>query len=947
MIRRAGLVAVAAGLVALAPSADAELPPRYDPALHFRTVETPHFRVHFHAGGEALAQRTARLAERAHRLVTPLLGHAPTEPTQILLVDYDDRANGWAISTPYNVIELLAVPPDPRSVLNDFDDWLWLLVAHEYTHVVHMDTVRGLAHVGNRVFGKMLSPNAAWPRWFVEGLAVWMESLVSSGGRVRSSLHDMELRMHLLEGRAFDLGVLSNPPLTWPRRDAWYLYGGRFLDYLARRFGPGVLRDVSLANAATVVPYLLDQIAEERTGQRFDILFAAFLAEQRERYEMQQKAIGAPSPQRFLTGDGEIRRTPRLSPDGGTLYSLKLDADGRPTVRALELATARERVVAEVNGDGALAVLPDGRLLLGQPDVHRQFNSFEDLFLLDPATGAFDPVTRGARLSDPDVDRAGRIVCVGRPGQARTALLVADSLDDLRAGRLRAVHEAPEGELVASPRFSPDGRSIVFLEHRGGGFDLRRLDLATGRLDDLTRDGAQDLAPAFSADGRRVFFSSDRTGIYDVYELDLDTRETRRHTRVIGGAFDPIERDGTLHFVGYRALGYDLVRHDAALAPEPAPAAPPPRPSPPVDADSPAPYPVRDYAPFDTLRPAWWLPVVGADPGGPTVGATTLGFDVTGRWSWSAGAWWGLATNQPGFAASVRTDALWPALSLQGRRSVELVPGAPEGYLESSLSGRLNASFLFRRQWSAWRVDVSWQLAALAPAAALPPGSPPPPAQGLLGTGILTLEYSSVRRWIRSISSEEGRRLSLEVRESSAWLGSDFASTSASASWAEFVKLPWSAHHVLALRVTGGAGVGALGNRRIFGLGGPSSWSLLSDAATLQSPTRLLRGYGPNTFTGRAFALATAEYRFPLADLERGFGVLPVFLRRLHGAVFVDAGDAFDPGTSPVPRLGVGAELRTELTFGYLLSGDLRLGYARGLSAGGGDQLLLLAGTHF
>ena len=39
--------------------------------------------------------------------------------------------------------------------------------------------------------------------------------------------------------------------------------------------------------------------------------------------------------------------------------------------------------------------------------------------------------------------------------------------------------------------------------------------------------------------------------------------------------------------------------------------------------------------------------------------------------------------------------------------------------------------------------------------------------------------------------------------------------------------------------------------------------------------------------------VASAEYRVPIASPELGHGTFPLSLRRVHGAVFADAGDAF------------------------------------------------------
>ena len=58
-----------------------------DPNLKWRTLETEHFRIHFYQGEERAARGLAVRAERAHRLMAPLLGHAPSQPTHVVLTD--------------------------------------------------------------------------------------------------------------------------------------------------------------------------------------------------------------------------------------------------------------------------------------------------------------------------------------------------------------------------------------------------------------------------------------------------------------------------------------------------------------------------------------------------------------------------------------------------------------------------------------------------------------------------------------------------------------------------------------------------------------------------------------------------------------------------------------------------------------------------------------------
>ena len=106
----------------------------------------------------------------------------------------------------------------------------------------------------------------------------------------------------------------------------------------------------------------------------------------------------------------------------------------------------------------------------------------------------------------------------------------------------------------------------------------------------------------------------------------------------------------------------------------------------------------------------------------------------------------------------------------------------------------------------------------------------------------------------------------------------------------------------------------------------------------LDDPSLLLRGYPPNTFRGERAVLGSLEYRFPLLEVGRGGVSAPFFLRRLHGALFVDAGEAWSDGAFRADELhaGVGAEVRFDLLFSYYLPLTVRLGIAAGLDEEGG-----------
>ncbi|ADB31903.1 WD40 domain protein beta Propeller [Kribbella flavida DSM 17836] len=117
------------------------------------------------------------------------------------------------------------------------------------------------------------------------------------------------------------------------------------------------------------------------------------------------------------------------------------------------------------------------------------------------------------------------------------------------------------------PHFTPDGRSIVFSSDRGGNgsYGIHRLDLSTGAIVALTEDPAEEAEPVVSPDGRRIAFTVDTAAIV---ELDLATGVRRTVVAaqtgitVFGPAYSP---SGQLAHVRLSGPACDLVIGDAKV----------------------------------------------------------------------------------------------------------------------------------------------------------------------------------------------------------------------------------------------------------------------------------------------------------------------------------------------------------------------------------------------
>ena len=187
----------------------------------------------------------------------------------VVLSDVSDEANGSASSIPYTFINAYGVPPDSLDELNDFDDYMKLLITHEFTHVVHLDTMLSICPLAiNTVLGRTYAPNLAEPTWFIEGMAVLMESRQTTAGRLRSSFYDMHLRVPFLEGRMFRFDQISSIPNAYPQGTAAYLYGSSLLRYIEDRYGPHKIREISHRYADTCIPGGLNRTADQGGRER-------------------------------------------------------------------------------------------------------------------------------------------------------------------------------------------------------------------------------------------------------------------------------------------------------------------------------------------------------------------------------------------------------------------------------------------------------------------------------------------------------------------------------------------------------------------------------------------------------------------------------------------------------------------------------------------------------
>ena len=85
-------------------------------------------------------------------------------------------------------------------------------------------------------------------------------------------------------------------------------------------------------------------------------------------------------------------------------------------------------------------------------------------------------------------------------------------------------------DLVLTPRFSPDGKNIVFLQYKNNKASVYLMNLKSKNTKILGNYLGMSFAPRFSPDGKKIIMSFAMDGNSDIYTMDLENRIVERIT---------------------------------------------------------------------------------------------------------------------------------------------------------------------------------------------------------------------------------------------------------------------------------------------------------------------------------------------------------------------------------------------------------------------------------
>jgi hypothetical protein len=512
------------------------------------------------------------------------LNWQPWEPVTILLKDFADYGNAAALGSPSDMVLLDVAPLSLSMETFSPGERFYTLMNHELTHVGTIDAWNSKdagwrhflggkpapiqKHPESILYNFLTTPRNLTPRWYMEGSAVFMETWMAGGlGRAQGGYDEMVWRAKVHDNAPFfsPLGLESEGTQTDFQVGAnSYLYGTRFMSYLALTYGPDKLVEW-LRRSPDSKAYYADQF-KHVIGKPLDTVWNEWIGFEH-KYQEDNLARLAQYP---LTDPKHLSRDALGSMSRGFVdektnsliaafrYPGRIGFLGR-----MDLATGKVTHLTDLNGMMLYKVTSVAYDQSSRTAFYTNENyAYRDINAINVDTGTQRRLLTDARIGDLAFDAADKSLW-GIRHQNGFVTLVRIPPPYTSFNQIKTFHY---GEILFDLDVSPDGQ-LVSASY--GGVDGKQ-SVKVWKMSDLENGDADDpvttlsLPPSvpemftFTPDGKALLGNSYYTGVSNIYRLDIASGKWDVLTNAATGFFHPqLRPDGTLLVYDYTGEGFN------------------------------------------------------------------------------------------------------------------------------------------------------------------------------------------------------------------------------------------------------------------------------------------------------------------------------------------------------------------------------------------------------
>ncbi len=522
--------------------------------LKYRAYETEDLRIfYFFREQEYVIEHVARCFENAFRYHQKFFDYTPSGPVTIYFNDDDDYGYAGTTVIPNNWITLGIEPFEyvyDTCPTNERMNWV---MNHELVHVTASDQATGWdSRFRKLFFGKvhpvaedpvsifyayLTTPRLYSPRWYHEGIAVFMETWMAGGiGRSLTGYDEMTFRAMVRDSMQFHTVVGLESEGT--ARDfqigqVSYLYGTRFFSYLSLMHGPESVIEWVRRNEGSGAYFstqfrkvygtsIYDKWAEwiefEKEWQKtnldsirqYPVTPAKGLCERplgsvsREFFDADTRtlytAVNYPGEFSHIAAididTGKMRKiceieTPALyyvtglahDPESGTLFYTTDNSRGWRDLNSVDIETGKTKVLCKNNRTGDLVYCPTDSTIWGM----RHDNGFSSIIVfIPPYEDGYEllKLRYGIDMFDIDISPDGKYLTGTMTDISGDQRLIRMETARLMVGdgTWELIHEFPDNN-AANFVHSPDGKYLYGTSYVTGVSNIFRFDLEQWKLE--------------------------------------------------------------------------------------------------------------------------------------------------------------------------------------------------------------------------------------------------------------------------------------------------------------------------------------------------------------------------------------------------------------------------------------------------------------------------------
>jgi hypothetical protein len=552
-----GLLVAAACCVAAAPASL---------GAQFQALEIPTMRLIYTSPLQAyLVPQVVSSFEKALRFHEKLWDYVPRDPTDVLMHDLWHYGNAGARPLPENHVTIGIAPYGHDYESAPAPERMTSSINHELAHIFTTDKPTASDRFFRSIFFGKVTSNAEvpltvaysyltvprWytPRWYLEGIATYMETWMNGGlGRAIGPYDEMVFRTLVRDSvRMYDVVGLESEGTTIDFQVGAnsYLYGTRFVSYLALRYGND--RMLAWFNRTEGSKRYFASDFQRIFGRSLEEEWSRWIAWERDWQRANLASIrqhpttaARPLVNRVL---GSVSRAWYDSANASILVAIRYPGQ-EAHIASINIASGRFTRIVEIPAASGLSVTS----LAFDPSSRTLFYTtnnadWRNLLAFDMATRRTRVLIRNSRVGDLAFNRVDKSLWgVRHDNGFSTIVRIPYPYKDWHQ-----IKTLPYGRDLFDLDIAPDGSSLIgSMSELSGDQRLVRMKLANLDRGDATPEVLFEFGEwspsnfVFSRDGNFLYGSSYYSGVSNIYRYDVARGNMQPLSNAETGFFKPL-----------------------------------------------------------------------------------------------------------------------------------------------------------------------------------------------------------------------------------------------------------------------------------------------------------------------------------------------------------------------------------------------------------------------